>query len=221
VRSQFGGDAPVPATFRAHSIERFNKQGGSDSEFRLRWVGRAGRQIVTGPADPVMANVIETFATAASPKPISQVRNINDELVFRTVYPSLAREQSCVTCHNALQPDKPAWQLNDVMGAFAIDIPIGPFLRTIQREAFLLALAMFVILAAVGLAFFILHFRQISQREAAERTLGRRVEERTAELRAAQDELGARARTADVTGRAQHRALRPDHFRPVGLHAQP
>jgi hypothetical protein len=53
VRSQFGGDAPVPATFRAHSIERFNKQGGSDSEFRLRWVGRAGRQIATGPADPV------------------------------------------------------------------------------------------------------------------------------------------------------------------------
>jgi signal transduction histidine kinase len=98
------------------------------------------------------------------------------------------------------------------MGAFAIDIPIGPFLRTIQREAFLLALAMFVILAAVGLAFFILHFRQISQREAAERTLGRRVEERTAELRAAQDELISKERLAtigQVTATVAHELRNP------------
>jgi signal transduction histidine kinase len=212
VRSQFGGDAPVPATFRAHSIERFNKQGGSDSEFRLRWVGRAGRQIATGPADPVTANAIEAFATAANPKPTSEFRNIRDELVFRTVYPSLAREQSCVTCHNALQPDKPRWQLNDVMGAFVIDIPVGPFLQTIQREAFLLGLAMFVILAAVGLAFFILHFRQISEREAAELMLGCRVEERTAELRAAQDELISKERLAtigQVTATVAHELRNP------------
>ena len=44
-RSQFGQDAPVPATFRAHSIEDFNKKLGSDSAFMLRWVGRQGRQI--------------------------------------------------------------------------------------------------------------------------------------------------------------------------------
>src|SRR5215467_782752 len=51
IRNQFGTGAPVPATFRAHSIERFNKQQGSDEDFRLRWVGREGRQIATGPAD--------------------------------------------------------------------------------------------------------------------------------------------------------------------------
>jgi hypothetical protein len=36
VRSQLGGSAPVPATFRAHSIEAFAKQLGGDDVFRLR-----------------------------------------------------------------------------------------------------------------------------------------------------------------------------------------
>jgi signal transduction histidine kinase len=212
VRSQLGGNAPVPATFRAHSIERFNQQSGSGSEFRLRWVGRAGREVVTGPADPVTANAIEAFAAVANPKPLSEFVNIRDELVFRTVYPSLAHEQSCVTCHNALQPDKPQWRLNDVMGAFVIDIPIAPFLQTIRREAFALGLGMFAILAGVGLAFFVLHFRQISEREEAELTLGRRVEERTAELKAAQDELISKERLAtigQVTATVAHELRNP------------
>jgi len=42
VRSQFGKDAPVPATFRAHAIEAFNKQNGDNSDFRLASVGRPG-----------------------------------------------------------------------------------------------------------------------------------------------------------------------------------
>ena len=37
VRSQFGENAPVPATFRAHSIETFNKLLGENSSFVLRW----------------------------------------------------------------------------------------------------------------------------------------------------------------------------------------
>jgi signal transduction histidine kinase len=212
VRSKFGGDAPVPATFRAHSIERFTQRSGTGPDFRLRWVGRAGRQIVTGPSDALTAQAIEAFAAAADPKAISEILSTNGELVFRTVYPSVAREQSCVTCHNALQPDKPAWRLNDVMGAFVIDIPIGSFLQIIKREAFGLGLAMFLILAMVGLAFFILHFRQISEREAAERTLARRVEERTAELRAAQDELITKERLAtigQVTATVAHELRNP------------
>src|SRR5581483_3613250 len=35
IRSQVGQAAPVPATFRAHAIESFNKQNGGNSEFRL------------------------------------------------------------------------------------------------------------------------------------------------------------------------------------------
>jgi len=54
LRSRFGKDAPVPATFRAHSIENFNNKAGSSNPLVLRWVGRQGRQIATPPSDTEM-----------------------------------------------------------------------------------------------------------------------------------------------------------------------
>ncbi len=167
VRSQLGTNAPVPATFRAHSIENFNKQVGSNNQFLLRWVGRQGRHIATPPADAGMAKTIEAFAAHKDPKPVSALSTIDGRLVFRTVYPSLAREQSCVSCHNQLQQSKPQWQLGDVMGAFAIDVPIAPFLHGIRTQSLAVGLLLFMALAAVGSAISALHFRQTDEREAA------------------------------------------------------
>ncbi len=167
MRSQLGPDAPVPSTFRAHSIEAFSKQVGPNRDFLLRWVGRPGREIATPPADAEMAKTIEAFAAQADPKPVSELSTIDGRLVFRTVYPSLAREQSCVNCHNQLQQGMQPWQLNDVMGAFAIDIPVGAFLREIRTQSYQLGLGLFAALAAIGLAIAVLHFRQASEREAA------------------------------------------------------
>ncbi len=189
IRSRFGTDAPVPATFRAHSIEAFNKQGGSDSDFRLRWVGREGRHIATAPADDNMAKTIEAFAAKPNPKSESEFLAVDGDLMFRTVYPSLARESSCVDCHNKLQPNKMQWRLNDVMGAFVIDVPVAPFLHSILVQSAGLGLGLFLVLGLVGLAISRLHFRQMAEREAASSELRRRVDERTAELRAAQVEL--------------------------------
>src|SRR5579864_329729 len=106
IRSQLGQAAPVPASFRAHAIEAFNKQNGDSSEFRLASVGRPGREIVTAPTDARMAQAIEAFAGSSNPKPISELLDVNGELTFRTISPTFAHEQSCVSCHNALQPDK-------------------------------------------------------------------------------------------------------------------
>ncbi len=167
LRSKLGPDAPVPATFRAHSIEGFNKQAGSKGEFLLRWVGRPGREIATPPADPEMARAIEAFAAKTDPKPVSSLSAIDGRLVFRTVYPSLAREESCVNCHNQLQQGMPQWQLNDVMGAFAIDVPVASFLQDLRRQSYQLGLGLFAALALAGLAVAVLHFRQTSEREAA------------------------------------------------------
>ena len=165
-RSQFGPNAPVPATFRAHSIESFNKQLGSNT-FVIRWVGREGRQITTPPVDAEMAKAIEEFAATTDRTPKSELKTINDRRVLRTIYPSLAVEESCVNCHNQLQPDRPQWRLNDVMGAFAIDVPVGPFLESIKTRGYTVALSLFVVLAGIGLAISILHFRQLSERESA------------------------------------------------------
>ena len=166
LRSQFGENAPVPATFRAHSIETFNKQLGEDGTFVLRWVGREGRQITTPPVDAEMAKTIEAFATTTDRSPRSTLTTIDNRQVLRTVYPSLANEQSCVNCHNQLQADKFQWRLNDVMGAFAIDIPVGAFLQGIKTQSYTVALALFLALAGIGLAISILHFRQLNERES-------------------------------------------------------
>src|ERR1700731_2619085 len=173
IRAQFGPGAPVPASFRAHAIEAFNKQNGDNSEFRLAWVGRPGREILTPPSDVQMARTIEAFAATTNPKPESELLEVNGERVFRTVYPTAAREQSCVSCHNALQPDKAQWHLNDLMGAFVIDVPISPFLRTVMWQSTGIGLALFLALALAGLTISLMHFRQLEALDASAAKLGR------------------------------------------------
>ena len=167
LRSQLGENAPVPATFRAHSIETFNKQLGGGGTYVLRWVGRPGREIKTPPIDAETAAMIEAFTTTADRSPRSTLTTIDNRPILRTVYPSLANEQSCVTCHNQIQQNKFQWQLNDVMGAFAIDVPVGPFLHGIKTQSYTVALGLFLALAGIGLAISILHFRQWNERESS------------------------------------------------------
>jgi len=166
LRAQFGANSPVPATFRADAIAAFNKQAGPRGTFVLRSVGRPGREIKTPPTDSAMAKTIEAFATTRDRSPRAEQMVIGGHHVLRTVYPMLAGEQSCVDCHNALQPDKPQWHLNDVMGAFAIDIPLDSFLATVKGQSRTIGLGLFAALAAIGLIISILNFHQLRKREA-------------------------------------------------------
>jgi len=172
VRTAFGSaDAPVPATFRAHSIERFNAARKSDDTLRLRWVGRVGREIATPPADAEMAATVESFAGQPAPKPVSAFLDVGGQLIFRTVYPSIASQQSCVDCHNSIAPEKPRWQLNDVMGAFSIDVPVASFVHRTMAYSVGLGISVFLALAAIGATLALQHFRQVAQREAVEALL--------------------------------------------------
>src|SRR3984893_7509993 len=173
IRSQFGKDSPVPASFRAHAIEAFNKQNGDNSDFRLASVGRPGREILTPPSDTQMARTVEAFAATPNPKALSELLEVNGERVFRTVYPTVAREQSCVSCHNALQGDKAPWHLNDVMGAFVIDVPISPFLHTVMWQSAGIGLGLFLALAFAGLTISLMHFRQLEALNTSAAKLGR------------------------------------------------
>jgi len=169
-------DAPVPATFRADSIAAFNKAHGDTNIFNLLWVGFPDRAIKTAPTDAAMANTIRGFAGTPNPKPISQILTVNGARVFRTVYPSQAMQQSCVDCHNQLQASQikaggPQWHLGDVMGAFVIDVPMGPFMRSNLIQALGLAAAVFFTLAAAGLIFALYHFRKSREMEEAQVSL--------------------------------------------------
>jgi diguanylate cyclase (GGDEF)-like protein/PAS domain S-box-containing protein len=173
VRSQFGPGAPVPASFRAHAIEAFNNQNGDNSDFHLASVGRPGREILTPPADAQMARTIEAFASIPNPKPVSELLDVGGEQIFRTVYPTVAQEQSCVSCHNALQQGKAQWHLGDVIGAFVIDVPISPFLRTVTWRGTGIGLGLFLALALAGLTISLMHFRQLEALDASAAKLGR------------------------------------------------
>ena len=173
VRSQFGEDAPVPASFRAHAIEAFNKQNGDNSDFRLRSVGMPGREIATPPTDARMAETLAAFAAMPNPKPESELIDVGGELTFRTVYPTIAQQQSCVSCHNALQPGKQQWHLNDVIGAFVIDVPLSPFQRKVIWQSAGTGLGLFLALAFAGLMISLLHFRQLEALNASTAELGR------------------------------------------------
>ena len=158
--------APVPATFRAHSIAIFNRARGAENAMRIKWIGRAGRSVATPPSDPNMAEIIESFVAKPNPVPVSRFVTVGSESVFRTVYPSVARDQSCVDCHNRIQPEQ-SWRLNDVMGAFSIDAPAGPFLHDLRLECLGISLVFFLLISGVAAWVSVAQYRRIAEREAA------------------------------------------------------
>ena len=167
VRQQLGkSEAPVPATFRAHSIAMFNKTRDQQSTLRLRWIGRGGKAIATPPSDPAMAHTIESFVGKPDPSPVLQFLTVDNEPVFRTIYPSVANDKSCVDCHNSLQPGA-HWKVGDVMGAFSIDAPARAFFTTLKWECIGIAAFVFAFIGGVGLWMSIEYYRGIRERECA------------------------------------------------------
>ncbi len=168
LRAQLNPNAPVPATFRADSIAAFNKARETEGdELGIQWVGVPGREIKTAPVDGDMARAVTAIAADPSLKPVTQILDIAGEPISRTVYPSVAKEQSCVDCHNKLQAGRTPWHLHDVMGAFVIDVPMAAFLKSNLFQSIGLAAIIFLALAAIGLVFAVVQYRKSEEREAA------------------------------------------------------
>src|SRR5581483_8831979 len=159
-------DVPVPATFRARGIEMFNQGRDERTALSVRASGRDGRWIATPPSDPAMAQVIESFVGQKDPAPVSQFLSVDGKPVFRTVYPSIAHEQTCVSCHNMLQPGLD-WKLNDVMGAFTIDAPAGAFLTQLRWECAVIAIVVLILIGGVGSWMSVAYYRRSRERELA------------------------------------------------------
>src|SRR5262249_21180984 len=195
VRKQYlSGDAPVPATFRAHAIDKFNETRGSNAALRLSMVGVPGREIVTPPADAAMADVIRECLAEPDPAPRTEMLQAHGETLLRTIYPSVASQQSCVDCHNKLQPGKQQWKLNDVMGAFVAEVPADAFLMQARRDATVTAMLVFLVAMGVGSAIFVMHAKQLARRAESQAQLSAAHEN----LKAVVDKLALQERLAAI-----------------------
>jgi signal transduction histidine kinase len=143
--------APVPANFGAHAIERLNAKRDGET-LPVMAMGRAGRALATPPTDAATAAVIEAFAREEHPMPRADFYATDHGTVFRAIYPAIASVESCVSCHNRLQPNLPPLHLNDVIGAYAVEAPADAFLRTAFWQSAGIGITLFAVLAAVGLA---------------------------------------------------------------------
>ncbi len=220
------GDAPVPASFRAQAIERFNQSRNKEDLLHLLWVGPPGREIATTATDPQMAETVKSFVGQAKPQPVTKFVQVGDKLLFRTIFPSIASKQSCVDCHNQMQGPAANWHLNDVMGASVLDVPADPYLKQSTRDSLVIGSFVFVISILIGIVTFSLQYREFARREASERSLRQahaniqslneeleqRVEERTGELRGVQEELLRKERLAtlgQLTATVSHELRNP------------
>ena len=135
---------------------------GDDSDFHLQMVGFPGREIKNAAARRGDGGRRSApLPQQPAPKPVSEVLTIKGEPVFRTVYPSIANQQSCVDCHNQLQAGKATGKLGDVMGAFVDRRADGrvPAQQSASRRTGLGA-AIFLVMAAAGLIFALYHHRK-------------------------------------------------------------
>jgi signal transduction histidine kinase len=181
----------VPASFRAHALARFNRERDSASSLRVVMVGPPGREIVTPPSDADMASTIQRFSSRPSPKAETRFVTIDGELLLRTISPSIASQQSCVDCHNQLHQGWQVWKLNDVVGAFVVDIPAGDFVSESLTDSIEAGLLVFLVCAGAALYLCVLHFRR--QREDSSTISALRTRER--ELDKAREDAQAANRT--------------------------
>jgi signal transduction histidine kinase len=163
-----GDEAPVPAAFRAHAIERFNAARDSDHQLYLDWLGVPGREIASAPQDAATAAAVSRAAETGQTAPRSEWLEHGGGAVFRTIAPSVASQQACVDCHNSYLAGRPAWQLGDIMGAFVIDVPAAGFLAQARRDAAAAAALLFLVLATVSGVILFLQHRRLEAESRAE-----------------------------------------------------
>ncbi len=157
-------DLPVPATFRAHALESFNRVRVDDEAIRVAMVGFPGREIRTAAQDENMRVTMRAFADQNMRDPVVSLIQLNGEPVLRTIRPSIAKSKSCVTCHNKYAPPGGQWSLGEVMGAFVIDAPAGVALRSFLIQSIGIGLVAFLLTS--GLSTFA-YFFQARRSEAA------------------------------------------------------
>ena len=163
--SRVTADAPpgqfsLPQTFRAHAIGAFNQFRGADEAMTMALVGVPSRELSATAPDADSAATLREMAAAKKPALREYFIDSPTGPVLRTIYPSIASQQSCVDCHNALQPGGPPWRLQDVMGGLILDLPMGGVFQESRRHAIIMATAVFLASCFVAFQLMVLNFRR-------------------------------------------------------------
>ena len=169
---------PVPATFRAHTLETFNANRKSEDNLSLSMVGFPGREIRTLATDTDMRDVMFRFANEGSSEAVVSLLEVAGVPVLRTVRPSIANRESCVSCHNRYVSNGKQWQLGIVMGAFVVDAPAGNALDQIRFQSVGLGFLAFFLTFGLGLFAYYHHSRQslVTAQARVFRRLGQAIE---------------------------------------------
>src|SRR3546814_13951149 len=114
-------EAPVPATFRAHAIDRFNAARDGDHQLYLDWLGVPGREIAKAPQDPATAEAIGHAAATGQTAPRSEGLDDADGTVCRTLATSVARPPACVDCPNIPLARHPPFPPRHRRGVLVLD----------------------------------------------------------------------------------------------------
>lgn len=115
----------VPAVFRRLAIERLatiEQKNGSQTHIptTMRMPGMPGREIRTVEADPRLQVVIMDIANDPDRSVIKEHRIEDGKFIGRTIFPSVASNENCASCHNR-KLGKPLYQPGDVMGAYVVE----------------------------------------------------------------------------------------------------
>ena len=162
IQSTLQANFPVPASFRAEAARQFNNHENSTDQPIALMVGLSGREISTPPVDQALAERLGNMISNGKYEQYSTEFKTDKESFLRTVFPTIANQDSCVDCHNRLQPEGPTWVKGDLMGAYVVDRPIGKARKTILQYSVLVG-ALTGIVSLLGGALFAYSRRLKSQ----------------------------------------------------------
>jgi signal transduction histidine kinase len=155
--------AVPPATLTHVALKNYLETNTDLDQTRISWIGIPGREIATPPSDDRLGRRL--LEIAATPDPGTDVRILKtrEGTILRSIHPSVALQQDCVTCHNqvAAERGQPLWQIGEMMGAFVLEVTIDDFLLGLGQKSVGFGIAFFVISTVIGFVFFRQNFIRV------------------------------------------------------------
>jgi len=139
----------VPAEFRRIGMEHFGREVEQSAKSQevpvyIRMPGVPGLELETVEKNRQILNYITFMANTEMPRGKEDIRLAEGKVIARKIVPSLASEQTCVSCHNEALGFQ-AYERGDVMGAFVIETDLT---KPVVQNAYFAFGAFFVILFA-------------------------------------------------------------------------